>query len=95
MKKRALLGVLPVLLLAGSLAGWTESASAQGVRTLSISVKGGHTDIDEGGSRIVVFTLDSPAPAGGINISDPGIPSGGVVPVSSTVILEGQTTLDG
>ena len=94
MKKRALLGVLPVLLLAGSLAGWTESASAQGVRTLSISVKGGHTDIDEGGSRIVVFTLDSPAPAGGINISDPGIPTGGVLPVSSTVILEGQTTLE-
>ena len=97
MKRRALLGFLPALLLAAALlallAGGTENASAQVTPTLSISVEGGHTDIDEGGTRVIVYTLNNPAPAGGINISDPGIPTGGILPVSSTTILEGQTTL--
>ncbi len=97
MKRRALLGILPALLLAAALlallAGGTENASAQVTPTLSISVEGGHTDIDEGGTRVIVYTLNNPAPAGGINISDPGIPTGGILPVSSTTILEGQTTL--
>ena len=97
MKRRAWLWLLPALLLAAALlallAGGTENASAQVTPTLSISVEGGHTDIDEGGTRVIVYTLNNPAPAGGINISDPGIPTGGILPVSSTTILEGQTTL--
>ncbi len=97
MKRRALLGFIPALLLAAALlallAGGTENASAQVTPTLSISVEGGYTDIDEGGTRVIVYTLNNPAPAGGINISDPGIPTGGILPVSSTTILEGQTTL--
>ena len=88
---------LALMLLAAALlallAGGIEDASAQVTPTLSISVEGGHTDIDEGGTRVIVYTLNNPAPAGGINISDPGIPTGGILPVSSTTILEGQTTI--
>ncbi len=97
MKKRALLGFLPALLLLAAallalLAGGTENASAQVTHTLTISVKDGHTNIDEGGSRTLVFTLDSPAPAGGIDLGNMGAPTEGWLTVVTTVIVEGQTT---
>ena len=63
-----------------------------GPPTVSISIKGGHTDIDEGGSRTLVFTLDSPAPPGGVDLGNPGAPIGGLLTTITTVIPEGQTT---
>ena len=65
-----------------------------GPPTVSLSVKDGHTTIREGGTRTVVYTLDSPAPPGGIELGDPGVPVGGQMPVSQSLIPEGQTTLE-
>ncbi len=66
-----------------------------GPPALSLSVKDGHTTIAEGGTRTVVFTIDSPAPPGGIELGDPGVPAGGTLDSSGgTVIPEGQTTLE-
>ncbi len=61
---------------------------------LSMSIKDGHTDIDEGGSRTLVFTLDKPAPAGGIELGNLGVPTDGLISPSTTVIAAGQTTLE-
>ena len=62
--------------------------------TVSISIKDGHTDIDEGGTRTLVFTLDRPAPTGGTDLGDPGIPTGGTLAVAISTIPAGQTTLE-
>ena len=58
-----LLTILPAILPA-------EQARAQTTPTLSISFKNGATTVNEGGSVHAVFTLDSPAPAGGVNSED-------------------------
>ena len=65
-----------------------------GPPAVSVSVKDGHTTIREGGTRTVVYTIDSPAPPGGIELGDPGVPVGGQMPVSESLIPEGQTSIE-
>ena len=65
-----------------------------GPPAVSLSVKDGHTTIREGGTRTVVYTIDSPAPPGGVELGDPGVPVGGQMPVSESLIPEGQTSIE-
>ena len=98
-----LFGLLPALLLA-LFVGSAPDAAAQTTRTVTLSYDGagppaGYTypTIDEGagasGARMFRLTLDSAAPAGGIDIGSPGTAPNGNSQVESTLIAEGQTSI--
>ena len=99
-----LFGLLPALLLLTLFVGSAPDAAAQTTRTVTLSYDGagppaGYTypTIDEGagesGARNFRLTLDSAAPAGGIDVGTPGTAPDGNSQVESTLIVEGQTSI--
>ena len=99
-----LFGLLPALLLLTLFVGSAPDAAAQTTRTVTLSYDGagppaGYTypTIDEGagasGARRFRLTLDSAAPAGGIDVGSPGTAPNGNSQVESTLIAEGQTSI--
>ena len=99
-----LFGLLPALLLLTLFVGSAPDAAAQTSRTVTLSYDGdgppaGYTypTIDEGsgesGARNFRLTLDSAAPAGGIDVGTPGTAPDGNSQVESTLIVEGQTSI--
>ena len=99
-----LFGLLPALLLLALFVGGAPDAAAQTTRTVTLSYDGdgppaGYTypTIDEGagvsGARRFRLTLDSAAPAGGIDVGSPGTAPNGNSQVESTLIVEGQTSI--
>ena len=96
-----LFGLLPALLLA-LFVGSAPDAAAQTTRTITMSIDGagppaGYTypTMAEGpaGIRTLRFTLDSAAPAGGIDMGSPGTAPDGNWTVIGTLIAEGQTSI--
>ena len=98
-----LFGLLPALLLT-LFVGSAPDAAAQTSRTVTLSYDGdgppaGYTypTINEGsgesGARNFRLTLDSAAPAGGIDVGTPGTAPDGNSQVESTLIVEGQTSI--
>ena len=98
-----LFGLLPALLLT-LFVGSAPDAAAQTARTVTLSYDGdgppaGYTypTVDEGagesGARNFRLTLDSAAPAGGIDVGSPGTAPDGNSQVESTLIVEGQTSI--
>ncbi len=98
-----LFGLLPALLLA-LFVGSAPDAAAQTTRIITMSIAGAgppagftYPTMNEGGSvgqRTLRFTLDSAAPAGGIDMGSPGTAPNGNTQVISTLIAEGQTSID-
>ena len=98
-----LFGLFPALLLA-LFVGSAPEAAAQTTRTITMSITGAgplagftYPTMNEGGSvgqRTLRFTLDSAAPAGGIDMGSPGTAPNGNTQVISTLIAEGQTSID-
>ena len=99
-----LFGILPALLLLTLFVGSAPDAAAQTTRTITMSIAGAgppagftYPTMNEGGSvgqRTLRFTLDSAAPAGGIDMGSPGTAPNGNTQVISTLIAEGQTSID-
>ena len=99
-----LFGLLPALLLLTLFVGSAPDAAAQTTRTITMSIEGAgppagftYPTMNEGGSvgqRTLRFTLDSAAPAGGIDMGSPGTAPNGNTQVISTLIAEGQTSID-
>ncbi len=95
-----LLGVFAALLPLGG--GNTPDAAAQTSRTITMSIDGAgppagftYPTMAEGvaGARMLRFTLDSPAPAGGIDTGTPGTAQNGNTQVIGTLIAEGDTSI--
>ena len=94
-------GLVAALLLALALfIGGTLRAAAQTTRTITMSIDGDgapagftYPTMTEGAPRTLRFTLDSPAPAGGIDIGSPGTAQNGNTQVASTLINEGETSI--
>ena len=99
-----LFGLLPALLLLMLFVGSAPDAAAQTTRTITMSIVGAgppagftYPTMNEGGSvgqRTLRFTLDSAAPAGGIDMGSPGTAPSGNTQVISTLIAEGQASID-
>ena len=96
-----LLGVFAALLLTLG-GGNTPDAAAQTSRTITMSIDGDgppagftYPTMAEGlaGARMLRFTLDSPAPAGGIDTGTPGTAQNGNTQVIGTLIAEGDTSI--
>ncbi len=96
-----LLGVFAALLLTLG-GGNTPDAAAQTSRTITMSIDGAgppagftYPTMAEGvaGARMLRFTLDSPAPAGGIDTGTPGTAQNGNTQVIGTLIAEGDTSI--
>ena len=96
-----LFGLLPALLLA-LFVGSAPDAAAQTSRTITMSIDGAgppagftYPTMAEGlaGARMLRFTLDSPAPAGGIDTGTPGTAQNGNTQVIGTLIAEGDTSI--
>ncbi len=96
-----LFGLLPALLLA-LFVGSAPDAVAQTSRTITMSIDGAgppagftYPTMAEGlaGARMLRFTLDSPAPAGGIDMGTPGTAQNGNTQVIGTLIAEGDTSI--
>ncbi len=94
-------GLVAALLLAlALLVSGTHRAAAQTTRTITMSIDGDgapagftYPTMTEGAPRTLRFTLDSPAPAGGIDIGSPGTAQNGNTQVASTLINEGETSI--
>ena len=98
-----LFGILPALLLLTLFVGSAPDAAAQTTRTITMSIAGAgppagftYPTMAEGtsGQRTLRFTLDSAAPAGGIDMGSPGTAPNGNTQVISTLIAEGSTSID-
>ncbi len=96
-----LFGLLPALLLT-LFVGSAPDAAAQTTRTITMSIDGAgppagftYPTMAEGlaGARMLRFTLDSPAPAGGIDTGTPGTAQNGNTQVIGTLIAEGGTSI--
>ncbi len=96
-----LFGLLPALLLT-LFVGSAPDAAAQTTRTITMSIDGAgppagftYPTMAEGlaGARMLRFTLDSPAPAGGIDTGTPGTAQNGNTQVIGTLIAEGDTSI--
>ena len=96
-----LFGLLPALLLT-PFVGSAPDAAAQTSRTITLSIDGAgppagftYPTMAEGlaGARMLRFTLDSPAPAGGIDTGTPGTAQNGNTQVIGTLIAEGDTSI--
>ncbi len=97
-----LFGLLPALLLLTLFVGSAPDAAAQTTRTITMSIDGAgppagftYPTMAEGlaGARMLRFTLDSPAPAGGIDTGTPGTVQNGNTQVIGTLIAEGDTSI--
>ncbi len=99
-----LFGLLPALLLLALFVGSAPDAAAQTTRTVTLSYDGdgppaGYTyptiaeNAGASGARNFRLTLDSAAPAGGIDVGSPGTAPNGNSQVESTLIAEGQTSI--
>ena len=97
-----LFGLLPALLLLTLFVGSAPDAAAQTSRTITMSIDGAgppagftYPTMAEGlaGARMLRFTLDSPAPAGGIDTGPPGTAQNGNTQVIGTLIAEGDTSI--
>ncbi len=95
-----LLAVFVALLTLGG--GSPPDAAAQTSRTITMSIDGAgppagftYPTMAEGlaGARQLRFTLDSPAPAGGIDTGTPGTAQNGNTQVIGTLIAEGDTSI--
>ncbi len=93
---------LPLLGVFAALLSLTPDVAAQTSRTITMSIDGAgppagftYPTMAEGiaGARMLRFTLDSPAPAGGIDTGTPGTAQNGNTQVIGTLIAEGDTSI--